>query len=508
MKAKFVLIFLFGLHIFLLLNLRFTTWPEMFAYPYLKNEGFLLYKDIIHPYPPLLTLIQSYIYKVFGYDLAVLQIFSWSWILLSSFFVYLNARLLLKKESLALSTLAIYVLLQPFLDGNMMWFDIAIVLPVSIGTFFALRWVKNIGDRKINLLAAGVFLALASLIKQTAGIFPLLFLIHMFSNKASFKSYFYFLLAPSFFLALFLGRLIQEGQLDDFWNWTLFYPLFHWSNFPGYVQMQPSTRELITLVWLCMPVVSLVLWKPKLIFEKSFSPPSRNQWGTGPRMKRSVFASADFRPAEARTKILRTLSPWGFNLIFLFSLGGLLAIYPRFSFFHFQPALIFFVLFYIYTLSQIKKLARVLVCILFFLFLIPYVYKPAFQREWQAEPRFYASQDKQLASLISQKIDGSQNIYLLGLPAQLYVMTGTVPPKPWTDNFGWYLEIPRVQEEILYRWDQKPPDFIVWRQPSPGNWFDLSTYQPKKIVQWIENKYTKREEIQPMIWLWQKKDLW
>lgn len=465
MKFRLILLLLLGLHAFLLLNLRFTAWPEMFAYPYLKNEGFLLYKDIIHPYPPLLTLIQSYIYKVFGYDLAVLQIFSWSWILLSSFFIYLNARLLLKKESLALSTLAFYVLLQPFLDGSMMWFDIAIILPLNVGTFFALRWVKNVGDMRVNLLAAGFFFAGASLIKQTAGIFPLLFLIHMFFNKASFKSYFYLLLAPSFFLVLFLGRLIQEGQLADFWNWTLFYPLLHWSNFPGYVQMQPSTRELITLIWLCLPVISLVLWKPKLIFEKSFS------------------------------------------LIFLFSLGGLLAIYPRFSFFHFQPALIFFVLFYIHALSQIKKFAGILVCILFFLFLIPYVYKPAFQREWHAEPRFYAFQDKQLASVISQKIDGSQNIYLLGLPAQLYVMTGTVPPKPWTDNFGWYLEISGVQEEILYRWDQKPPDFIVWRQPSPGNWFDLGTYQPKKIVQWIENKYTKREEAQAGIWLWERREV-
>lgn len=475
-KCFFLAPILFGLQFFLLANLQFTAWPEMFVYPYLRNEGFLLYKDIIHPYPPLLSIILSAVYKIFGYDLKVLQVFSWTLILLSSFFVYLSARMFLKNEKITLIVLGIYVLLQPFLEGNMLWFDVAIVLPISIGSFFALRWINKLGEEKTNLFFSGFAFAMAGLIKQTAGIFPLLFLVYMLLNKSSLRSYLYFLLTPVFLLGLFLARIHQEGQIIEFWNWTLFYPLFHWSDFPGYVQLDPSYREVSVLFWICLPVLLLLLLKTKIVFDKSFS------------------------------------------LIFLFLVGGLLAIYPRFSFFHFQTALVFLVLIYGYALSRLKKPVQIFTAFFFFIFLIPYVYKPAFQREWKVETRFYTSQDKQLAALIREKIGDGQkvysktnSVYFLGLPSQFYLMTNTIPPKPWTDNFGWYLEIPGVQEMVLSRWedplDNRPPDFIVWRQPSPGNWFDLGTYQPKKIVAWMENHYTKKEEIQTGIWLWVRNGL-
>jgi len=64
----FGLIGLFTLHLFILIHLQFTSWPEMFSYPYLLNNGFNLYKDIALPYQPLLMLILSVVYKIFGYN--------------------------------------------------------------------------------------------------------------------------------------------------------------------------------------------------------------------------------------------------------------------------------------------------------------------------------------------------------------------------------------------------------------------------------------------------------
>lgn len=455
------------IHLFLLLNLRFTAWPEMFSYAYLKNNGFLLYKDIIHPYPPLLTLALSYIYKLFGYDLIVLKVVSWLTILASSVLVFLIGRRITRNESIALLTLGVYVLLQPFLEGNMLWFDIAIVSPILAGAFFALRWTDKKGNQKLNIFLAGLSFGIASLIKQTAGIFWVAFFILLVFKKAKKTEFFHFLAGPILVWGIFLGRIIQEKQIIEFWNWTIFYPLFKWSDFPGYVQMELSARELVPLGVFLAPVILYVLWKRAVKDEK-------------------------------------------FWLLVLFLIAGLIAIYPRFSYFHFQPPLVFFVLLYGYILQDLNFQQRIIGIFLFFLFLFPFIYKPAFTFEWRKETRFYGRQEKEFAELLKTKVEDKRNVFLFGLPSQFYSMTGTVPPKPWTDNFGWYLEIPGVQEMVIERWSNPltggPPNFIFWRAPSPGNWFDLGTYQPQKIAQWIRENYTKKEEIKPGIWLWIKSD--
>lgn len=462
-KYKVLLFVLLAIHLFFLVSLRFTAWPEMFSYAYLKNNGFLLYKDIIHPYPPLLTIALSYIYRIFGYDLLVLQVVSWLMILGSSVLVFLINRRVTRSENIALLTLGVYVLLQPFLEGNMLWFDIAIVLPILAGAFFALRWSDKEDSKKLDIFLAGLFFGIASLIKQTAGIFWVAFFVFLIFRKAGRKELLHLLTGPILIWGVFLGRIIQEKQLIEFWNWTIFYPLFKWKDFPGYVQMALSPRELATLGIFLIPVILYVLWK-------------------------------------------RTIRDEKFWLLVLFLIAGLVAIYPRFSYFHFQPSLVFFVLLYGYIIQSLNSRQRLIGIFLFFLFLLPLIHRPAFVLEWQREPRFYGREEKEFANLLKAKVGDRKNVFLLGVPSQFYSMTQTVPPKPWTDNFGWYLEIPGVQEMVIEGWSKNYPDFIFWREPSPGNWFDLATYQPKKVVQWIENNYTKKEEVNSGIWFWERKN--
>lgn len=464
-KFYLLLAGLLAIHLFLLLNLRFTAWPEMFSYAYLKNNGFLLYKDIIHPYPPLLTLTLSYIYKIFGYDLIVLQTLSWLTILTSSLLVFLVGHKVTKNENIALLILGIYVFLQPFLEGNMLWFDIAIVLPILLGAFFALRWIEKDGNQKLNIFLAGLFFGAASLIKQTAGIFWVVFFVFLIFRKAKKTEFVHLFAGPVFLWGIFLGRIIQESQLIEFWNWTIFYPLFKWSDFPGYVQMELSPRELVTLGIFLIPVILYVLWR-------------------------------------------RTTRDERLWLLVLFLIAGLVAIYPRFSYFHFQPSLIFFVLLYGYIARGLNLQQRIIGIFLFFLFLFPLIHKPVFVLEWQKEPRFYGQEEGEFANLLKAKVGDKKNVFLFGLPSQFYSMTQTLPPKPWTDNFGWYLEVPGVQEMVVERWSNSPagglPDFTFWRAPSPGNWFDLGTYQPQKIAQWIRENYTEKEEVEPGISLWER----
>src|SRR4030042_6988804 len=97
-KHKFMLLLLpllplmLLVHLLLLINTRFTLWPEMVVYPYLVNNGFLLYRDIINPYPPFLTYFLTIFSKNVGYNPFSYQIFTWGIILLTDIVIYILSK--------------------------------------------------------------------------------------------------------------------------------------------------------------------------------------------------------------------------------------------------------------------------------------------------------------------------------------------------------------------------------------------------------------------------------
>ncbi len=454
-----LIVLLLGLHFFFLANLQFTAWPEMLSYSYLRNHGFLIYKDMIHPYPPLLTMALSWAYTLFGYHLWVLKSVAWAVILVSDILVFIITRSTTRRDAPAFFAVAAYIFLQPFLEGNMLWFDIAIVLPILLGTLFLLRH---------NLFLAGLFFAAAALTKQTAGLYLLFTILYLLLiKKTSFNQLKYLFYGPLILGIPLLIRLLQEGALVDFLNWTIIYPLTQFGKFPGYVHMEVSPGQAFISIFLLVPLLIIIIKNKEIL-------------------KDSVF-----------------------QVLFPFLVIALIIIYPRFSFFHFQTALVFLVILYGLLFNQMKIKRFKLLLITSYLLLIFFaIHRPLLSSEWGRETRFYAKEDLELAQTIQSKVPQSEKVFLLGLHSGLYVMAGRVPPKRWTDNFGWYLEIPGVQEEIIARWENSsaggPPHFIFWRTPSPGNWFDLGTYQPQKIVRWIEEHYTKEEEVKPGVWLWER----
>ena len=199
----------------------------------------------------------------------------------------------------------------------------------------------------------------------------------------------------------------------------------------------------------------------------------------------------------------KLLEEKNFQILLGFLVVSIVIIYPRFSFFHAQTALAVLVICYGYLLKNWKLKNLILTFIPTTLIIFIFLLWSVLATDWGKNARFYRSDDIKLAEAIKKKADGKLT-FLFGLHSGLYAMADIVPPKRWTDNFGWYLEIPGVQDEILVRWDDKPPDMVLWRTPTEGNWFDLGTYQPQKIVKWIERNYNKKEELEPGIWLWVK----
>lgn len=449
-KIYFILIGLLGLHLFLLVNLQFTAWPEMFSYPFLHNNGYLLYKDMVHPYPPVLTLGLGILYKLFGYKLVVLKLATWVMILVNDILIFLIVKKLTAKDIFALLSLIFYLATQPFLGGNQLWFDLAIVAPILFGTLFFL-------DKKYFL--SGLFLGVTALTKQTAGLYLVFGILYLVFRRQKISKLLSFVAGPTILFLILLARLTMEGAISGFFNWTVIYPFTYWSKFPGYVQMILTQRD-----WLIVFLLSLPFFA-SLFLKKKFFPRS------------GLFV---------------------LNSYFLISL---IMVYPRFSFFHLQLAIAFSAILFGVFLKTFR--VNFLLPSAYFLVTFVFVSLPSLRTNWQKETRFWGTNDLSLAQTIQREVAGS--VYLLGPHSALYGMSSKLPPKPWADNFGWYFEVPGVQEEIIRRWEQNPPGVVVWQEPLNGNRFDLGTYQPQKIVKWIKANYNKEEEIKEGVWLWRKK---
>ncbi|KKQ97003.1 MAG: hypothetical protein UT24_C0055G0007 [Candidatus Woesebacteria bacterium GW2011_GWB1_39_12] len=141
-----------------------------------------------------------------------MQAFAWILFLTNDILIFLIVRKITKNRLFAYLSLMFYVSTQPFLEGNMLWFDNVLVTPILMGTYLLINK---------RMFWSGVIFGLAALTKQTAGLFIVISSLWLVISKRNFKNVVYFLTGPVM-LGLVLGvRLISEGQFMDFINWTL-----------------------------------------------------------------------------------------------------------------------------------------------------------------------------------------------------------------------------------------------------------------------------------------------
>lgn len=460
-RINLLLIGLIGIHLFLLINLQFTAWPEMSSFPYLFSKGFTIYKDFVHPYPPFLTVILAGIYQVFGYKLIVLKLFTWVFIVVNDVLIYQIVKRFSKNEIAPILSLIFYILTQPFLDGNMLWFDTALVTPLLAGTYFAVRDFETGKKSGKNLFISGIFFAIALLTKQTVMVFIafLIFVTLMFQKKI--KSVFMFISPIIISIGLLLIWIFSTQSLSYFLNWNFIFPAKYWTVFPGYVRLMLTIQEWRILFLLMVPALVLITLKFKEIVSNKI-----------------------------------------FLVIYLFLLAGVISVYPRFSFFHFQSALAFCAI--IFGIYYTKLIPPVYLVSIYFVVLLTMVSLPGIKTNWNKETRFWSTADIKFVNLISTEL-GEGSIYLLGPHSSYYVISGSLPPKPWLDNFGWFFEVPGVQEDTINRWKENPPDSILVQDAALGNWYELGTYRPKLILSWIETNYTKMHQVVPGVWYWKLK---
>lgn len=438
---RFYIVVLIILHAFVLSNLQFTAWPEMFSYPFLRNHKYLLYVDMVHPYPPILTLALSVWYSIWGYTVTAMQGFVWILLAINDVFIYLILSGITKNRYLAILGMASYIALQPFLEGNMLWFDIAITTPILLGTIFALKPKPN-----VRIFIAALCFTTAALMKQTGALFYFGYLAWLLIQKVRPRDMVIALLTPFILIIPLFVRLLDEGAMQGFLNWVIIYPSTFWTKFPGYVRMNLTGNQLLVMSFLFLPLTFLIIYRKKLLEE--------------------VY------------------------LMLLFLIIGLISIYPRFSYFHLQTALPFFAILYPIAIHKLRLKKATVFWVIGLVFAMWFIQRPVMNRDWGREVRFASSSEYALAKQIEEKTQTSEPTFLLGLHSGLYVYADRLPVKPWVDNFGWYYEVAGVQEWVLGRWKENPPKEIFWQMPASGPWYEIGAYQPQKIKDWILAKYS------------------
>jgi hypothetical protein len=374
------------------------------------------------------------VYKVFGFKIIVLKVFTYILIALIDLMLYLNIKKIAGKKNIAILGLGIYVLLQPIFDGNMLWYDVGVILPVLISVYFI----------NSNLFLSGLFVAIAFLIKQQALLIGLPIFIYLLVAKTKIKDIKKFLLGCLSPIAILVLLLVKYNLFNDYFFWTFKFPIFYLPKIQGYA-INPNLQEYIIL-----GIMALTLF---------------------------VGMVSNYKKINIKFYLLMSI------LFFL-----VLSAFPRFSLFHLQPAIAIFSLLIGYLFSLKSKYFVFTIIPLFFL--------------WRNvlttagyEDRFYETSEKKFAEEIKQTV-GKDRIYLLGPSSIEYVMSSTIPPKPWIENYVWHFEILDLQEKVIDGWVIDPPKYIYWTKSEEGNWYDLGTYQPAKIVEYIEENYEKKEEIE------------
>ena len=430
------------LHLVLLINSRFTLWPEMVVYPYLMNKGFYLYRDIINPYPPIMPSVLAVFAKVFGYQPHPYQILTWIIILVIDLEIYYLSEKIFKNWLYALLSTSFFVIFSIPFGINGLWFDLVQIPLILPAFYFFYKYLKD--KLKGNLFASFFIISLAFFIKQNIlllAIYFFLLTIFIFKKKSLkiLKNpllYMPFLSLLIFFLILFLTL----GVIKDFIFWSFFMPLFKAGDLPGYV-LFPKVKQIL-------PILCLFIF---------------------------------FIPTLKKPEI--KLIPLTAIVLTIFS-------YPRFDYFHLVPSLAIISVAsaanfqHIFKLKPKFRFFPLLALLFLTVFTIRY-----FRNNLTTEVRFFEKDIQTAASFLRQTTPENKSIYIQNGPDQVFPLSNRLPPKPWADEFPWYLEIEGMQERVIEALKNQDTQLVIFQPYIVGGQFETGSYRPTKIADFIDANY-------------------
>ncbi len=432
------------IHVFLLINTKFTLWPEMVVYPYLINENFALYRDIINPYQPAFAYALSIFSKFFGYNPVAFRTLTTSIILIIDLLIYVTTFKITKSKTAALVSILFFSIFSIPFGVNELWYDLVQTPFILLSVYFFHKFLKE-GNKK-HLFFSFLIMTITFFIKQQAVWFlAWMTLILFLKEKKSIKTFIkdnYFIYLP-FLIILLLHILFfsTKGLLGNYIYWTFTFPFLKASSLPGYV-LFPAKRQILSVLILV-----------------------------------SLFS---FSLLKEKTK---------YAFIFGSSVVLLMFAYPRFDYFHLIPS---FAVLSLLAYSSFKNILGskplLIIGLLIFLALSIFGFR-YYLKNWTKEIRFFDKDIYQAALYISLLTNKGEAIFIQNGPDQLYPLTHTVPSKPWATQFPWYLELEGVQESLVSGLVSQKPRYIFYKKYDEGKKYNIGSYRPDIFASYIDLNY-------------------
>ena len=442
MKKIYLLIPIIFVQILLLVYLKFTAWPEMLLWPYLIIHGWLPYLNIAIVHTPLMLIKLSIFYRIFGVGILQLKIFTWVLILVLDLLVFMIAKKLWNIKT-ALIALSSFVLWQVFFEGNGLWFDLFMGIIVLVSYFFV---------RTKRYFWAGIFWAFAFISKQTAAFFLIpigLSMIRDLSRSAikfriqDFKK---FILGVLPVIVLSILILWFTGILPAFFNWAISFGIFVLPKASGQIQL-PDLKALAITVFPFLILVPLI-------------------WKTGKK-----------------------------NMNFLiWAIAGALGAYPRFEYFHIQPAVPYLAFATgIFFSGKFLKEKIIKVFIIFYALGSIYLFGGFFMRNFNEGVRFYEQDVQDVVSYVKSNTNQGDTIFVMNWWDNVYALSDRLPGvDPWVPQLSWCMELPGIQEKMVKDLMSSKPKLIILNPYSESG---LSAYIPQKVYNYVTANYKMKEKV-------------
>lgn len=439
---KIFLTIILGFHLLLLTQLKFTAWPEMLLWPYMMTQGFLPYKDIAIAHTPHLVTYLAIFFKIFGVGVVQLKIYTWLLIIVTDLIVYWVSNKLWNRKIATISTFS-FVILQIFFDGNGLWFD-SLLTPFSVLLFYLVS--------KKNYLWIGIVWAVMFLTKQTAVWFLIPIGLTLIQNlkfnkipHINWQELKKFTFGALIVMVSFTLILWMFGILPYFYQWAINFGIFVLPRAQGQIQL-PDLKNLIVAGF------PFAVFVPFLLNKKN-----RN-----------------------------------INLL-MWAIAGVMGTYPRFEYFHFQPAIPFLAMVAAIVVTGVKQNKLIKTFLIFYMLGSVYLFANYFMRNWREGTRFLETDVTDIVFYVKNNTHGNEKIFVLNWWDNIYPLTGTLPATdPWVPQLSWYQDIPGVQDREVENLRTVKPKLILFKEYEQVG---LAAYKPQKVYDYIIANYKLKEQI-------------
>lgn len=433
-------------HSFVLTKLIYFPYPELFIYPYLINHGLAPYGQILDQHFPGLMFLPVNLNNLGMTTPEIARIWSIGLVVATQLMLFFISGAILKSRYKALVVNLLYLVWQPFFEGWVFWIDS--FLPLLLLSAFYCLYRGNQGDQGKKgekwLFISGLFLGLGVVFKQIVlplSVFVLVYLIWKQRNLRVTLSYIFGLSLP---IVLMVIYLISIEVLEDFWYWTV---TFNLTTFAQFGRGGGPSLAHLTRVLLVFGSVFLVVRKIR------------------------------FREAQ---------------IVTIFLIGALLGLSTRFDFVHFQPALPFALMAFVFVLGGLRKFWGLGVITLYSLITVWWLV--IFYKGHLGDRVIsFDSRTKILASKIKDYTRPGEKIFVFGAQPHLYQMSETLPAGDiFVFQFPWFFQV--AEKRILEGIIKDQPRIIVSDRTTEIEDQRITDFG-RAIDQYINQNYQKIDNV-------------